>query len=117
MTEPITNKAFDQVSRALSSGAYAQLRRLLSDGLAASDVAHLIESSPPKERQLLWSLLSQENRGETLQYLGDDIQSELLATMDAQEIIATLGDLETDDLADLLQQLPYKLIDLSLIHI
>ena len=115
MGELITNKAFDKVSdkvnHALSSGAYAQLRRLLSDGLAASDVAHLIESSPPKERQLLWSLLNQENRGEVLQYLSDDVQSELLSTMDAKEIIATLGDLETDDLADILQQLPYKLID------
>ena len=115
MGELITNKAFDKVSdkvnHALSSGAYAQLRRLLSDGLAASDVAHLIESSPPKERQLLWSLLNQENRGEVLQELSDDVQSELLSTMDAKEIIATLGDLETDDLADILQQLPYKLID------
>ena len=111
MAELITNKALDQIRHALDSGAYAQLRRLLGDGLAASDVAYLIESSPPKERQLLWSLLSQENRGEVLQYLGDEVQAELLATMDAQEISTAFGDLETDDLADLLQQLPYKLID------
>jgi len=97
---------FKHVSDALDSGALAQVRRILNKSLQAADVAHILESSPPKERKLLWSLIDEDNSGEVLQHLSDDIQSWILNSMTAQEVADAMSDLDADDIADLLQNLP-----------
>jgi len=91
---------------ALESGALAQVRRILNSDLQAADVAHLLESSPPKERNLLWDLIDEENEGEVLQHLNDELQSWLLNRMSVEEVANAMSDLDTDDVADLLQILP-----------
>lgn len=102
-------KRLKHLSEALESGALAQVRRILNNGLQSADVAHLLESSPPKERKLLWDLIDEENEGEVLQYLSDDIQAWILTSMSAQEVANVMADLETDDVVDLLQNLPNTL--------
>lgn len=97
---------FKHVSDALDSGALVQVRRILNKSLQAADVAHILESSPPKERKLLWSLIDEDNSGEVLQNLSDDIQSWILNSMTAQEVADAMSDLDADDIADLLQNLP-----------
>ncbi len=97
---------FKYLSDALDSGALAQVRRILNNSLQAADVAHILESSPPKERKLLWSLIDEDNSGEILQHLNDDIQSWILNSMTAQEVAEAMADLDADDVADLLQNLP-----------
>ena len=91
---------------ALETGALTQVRRILNSDLQAADVAHLLESSPPKERNLLWSLIDEENEGEVLQNLSDELQSWVLNRMSVQEVANAMTDLDTDDIADLLQNLP-----------
>lgn len=91
---------------ALESGAMAQVRRILNSDLQAADVAHLLESTPPKERKLLWELIDEDNEGEVLQHLNDELQSWLLNQMSVQEVANAMSDLDTDDVADLLQILP-----------
>lgn len=90
---------------ALNSAAHAPLQRMLNT-LPATEVAHLITSSPPKTRAVIWQLLDIDNEGEILQYLGDEIQSQFLRQMDTEEVVAITEGLEADDLADILQQLP-----------
>ncbi|GAA6133886.1 magnesium transporter [Oceaniserpentilla sp. 4NH20-0058] len=92
---------------ALESGALAQVRRILNSDLQPADVAHLLESSPPKERNLLWDLIDEENEGEVLQHLNDELQSWLLNRMSVEEVANAMSDLDTDDVADLLQILPH----------
>ncbi|OOV85768.1 magnesium transporter, partial [Oceanospirillum linum] len=82
----------------------------INRGLPAQDVAHLLESSPPKERDLLWSMIEAEFRGDVLQYLTDDIQAIYLNRMNPEELLAATEGLDTDDIADLLQQLPDTII-------
>ena len=98
------------LSDALDSGSLRQVARILNKGLDGSDIAHLIESSPPKQRSIIWSLLDQDLCGEVLQYLSEDIQAYFLSKLNAQEVIDVTGDLDTDDLADVLQQLPDAII-------
>jgi len=98
------------LSDALDSGSLRQVARILNKGLEPSDIAHLIESSPPKQRSVLWSLVDEDLRGEILQYLSEDIQAYFLSKLNAQEVISVTGDLDTDDLADILQQLPDTVI-------
>ncbi|SDL59835.1 magnesium transporter [Modicisalibacter muralis] len=95
-----------RLSEALESGALDQARRMLNRGLAPVDVAHLLESTPPKERDVLWELIEPELQGDVLQYLGEDIQVEFLNRMDAQQLVSATEGLDVDDLADLLQRLP-----------
>ena len=94
------------ISEAIESGSTKQVARVINKGLSPSDIAHLIESSPPKERALIWRLLEQSLKGEVLQYLSEDIQSHFLSKLNTQEVISVTEDLDTDDLADILQQLP-----------
>ncbi len=99
----------EELNAALASGTFTQVRGMLNT-LRHVDVARLIESSTPKNRQLLWRLIDVENEGEVLQALNDDISNQFLRAMDADEIVALTEGLETDDIADLLQQLPDQII-------
>ncbi len=96
--------------QALESGALSQVQRILNQTLKPVDVAHLIESSTPSVRELLWELLDAENSGEVLQYLSEEVQASFLTRMSAEEMANALSDLDTDDVADLLQHLPDQVI-------
>jgi len=98
------------LSEALDSGALKQVARILNGGLSPSDIAHLLESSPPRQRVLLWNLVDKQLEGEVLQYMADDIRADFLSEFNAQELANLLEDFESDDLADLLQQLPDTVI-------
>jgi len=105
----------DELHAALNSGTFVQVRRMLN-ALPPADVAHLIESSPPKSRHILWQLVDSDHEGEVLQELGDDIQTEFLEGMDSREVLAITEGLEPDDVADILQQLPDRVIQDVLQH-
>ncbi len=95
-------KAFNE---ALDNGALAEVRHMLQ-GMPAADTAHLLESSPPRERNILWKLISKEDEGDVLQYMHEEIAAQFLRHRNAQEIIDTVEDFEPDDFADLIQELP-----------
>ncbi len=98
-------KQLNALTQALESGTFERVRRLLNN-LPAPEAAHLLETSPPRQRELLWQLLTQDNEAEVLQYLGEEVRGELLKGLSGEELVPLIEDLETDDLADLLQQLP-----------
>ncbi|MCP3906909.1 MAG: magnesium transporter [Oceanicoccus sp.] len=99
----------DQLNQALDSGAFIQVQRMLNS-LPAPDVAHIIESSPPKTRAVIWRLIDVEREGEVLPYLNDEIESQFLRAMDSKELLTITEGLEADDVADILQQLPDRVI-------
>lgn len=96
------------LNAALESGALTQVKRILNSGLAPVDVAHLIESSPPKARKLLWELVDKDLEGEVIQHLSEELQSHFLSDMSAEEVVDLTADMDTDDVADMLQQLPER---------
>ncbi len=100
-----TKERLDRFYAALNSGMFAYVRRMLND-LPPADAAHLIEATPPRSRQILWNLVDDDREGEVLNYLSDDLRSEILSRMDAAEVVAATSSLETDDLADILGDLP-----------
>ena len=73
------------LSEALDSGALKQVARILNGGLSPSDIAHLLESSPPRQRVLLWKLVDKQLEGEVLQYMSDDIRADFLSEFNAQD--------------------------------
>jgi magnesium transporter len=104
-TQAKAQKKLDALSLALDSGTFVDVRRMLN-GLAAADVAHLLESSPPNFRRILWELVEVDQEGEILGELNDELQSLFLSDMDAAEVVQITEGLEDDDIADILQQLP-----------
>ena len=61
-----------------------QIRRLLNK-MNASEIAHMLESSPPKQRNLLFSLLKTEEEGDVLFELGEEIQQDLMSNISDEE--------------------------------
>lgn len=98
------------VTESLESGTTMQIRYLLNGALPAQDVARLLESSPPKERKLLWELIDTTNEGEVLQYLSEDIGAQFMKNMNTERLIAVSENFESDDLTDLLQHLPETIV-------
>tara|TARA_Y100000768_G_scaffold63704_2_gene43843 strand:+ start:4440 stop:5795 length:1356 start_codon:yes stop_codon:yes gene_type:complete len=82
-----------------------QIKRILS-GMHPSDVAHSLESLPPKERKFLWSLIETKDEGEIISELHDEIQQELILEISPQELATIISDLELDEIVDILQILP-----------
>ena len=104
-----TQEQLHRLSTALESGAFVQVRQMLNS-LSAPVIAHLLESSPPKNRLVLWRLLEKENEGKVLNFLNEDIQTDLLEKMSPEQVASITQGLDTDDLADILQQLPKPVI-------
>ncbi len=100
----------DKLNEALDGGELRQVRFTLNHTLRPTEVARLIEKSPPKERQVLWSLISADLEADVLQHLGDDIQADILSRMDSEEVLALTESLESDDMVDILQQLPDRVM-------
>ncbi len=103
--EATSQNTLDKLSHALDSGAFVDVRRMLN-GLPPADAAHLLESSPPKFRNILWTMIEAENEGEVLNELGDELRIHLLSEMEAGRVASLMEGLEDDDVADILQQLP-----------
>ena len=95
-----------ELNDALDSGAFIQARHMLNHTLKPADTAHLLESSPPREREVLWNLVNPELEGEVLHHLSDEIQAEFVNQMNTEELLQATENLDTDHFADILQQLP-----------
>jgi magnesium transporter len=55
---------------------------------------------------VIWQLLEEEDRNHVLQHLGDEVRADFLEAMDTAQLVAAADDMDTDDFADILQQLP-----------
>jgi len=101
--QPVAKLA--EVIRVYGSGSAAETKVLLAS-LRAPELAHVLESIPSQMRHVMWQLLEEEPRNQTLQHLGEDVRGEFLEDMDTAQLVAVADDLDTDDFADILQQLP-----------
>jgi magnesium transporter len=87
------------------SSSLNQIKRMLGN-MHSSEIAHSLESLPPKERKLLWSMIELEDEGEIIAELNDEIQQELISEISTNELIKIIEDLELDEIVDILQVLP-----------
>ena len=94
---------------ALESGTLVNVRNMLN-GLHPAEIAHLLESLPPDERELVWELVDPELDGDVLLHVNDELRASLIREMSPHELVAAAEGLDTDDLADILQDLPDAVI-------
>ncbi len=105
MSESNTNDNLQIILDDASNLSLNQIRRLLSK-MTAPEIAHALESSPPKQRNLLFSLLKTEEEGDVLFELGEEIQQDLVSNISNEELIEAVKELELDEVVDILQNLP-----------
>jgi magnesium transporter len=90
----------------LDSGTMQQSGRLLNT-LTPGEIAHILEALPITQRDIVWSLVDEENNGDVLMELAEDVRADLISRMDHAEVVAVSEGLDLDDLADLMQELPH----------
>ena len=100
----LKNRRLAAVRAALEKGAPAAQR--LTNSLHPAEVARLLESLPPAQRELVWDLLDADMEGEVLIELNEQVREGLIRGMDAEELAAATEGMEIDDLADLAADLP-----------
>lgn len=97
-----------EVIRQYGSGSLDETRFLL-ESLRAPEIANLMESTPPRVRRVIWGLLDEEDENQVIQHLREDVRADFLESMNTERLVAAGVDLEVDDFADILQQLPATL--------
>lgn len=82
-----------------------KLERLLAN-LHPADIADILESLPIERRLIVWDLVKVESDGDILVEVSDAVRQTLIADMDSTELLAAAEYLDTDEIADIAQDLP-----------
>lgn len=105
MPKEIKTIKLDAIIESLNSGAMLKAKLILN-GLHPAEIARLLESSPSRQRRLIWEMLDHSNDGEVLLEVGEEVRNNLMESMDDSSLLAATKGLDVDDLADLLDELP-----------
>ena len=100
---------FELIQNTISNPEFKSKLGNIINEMTPSELAYVIESSPPQERKIIWDLIQLDSEGEVLGELDENLREELLKGMDPEEIKVAISDLEVDDLVDILQTLPEKM--------
>ena len=80
--------------------ASQQLRDYLNQ-LHYADIADLLETLPPDDRMLVWSLVNEDIDGRVLVEVSDPVRESLIEDLDPHELVQIAGQLDGDELADI----------------
>ena len=105
----IGDNLLSQLDSAINSKTLDQIKFDLNN-LSPPDIAHQLETAPPRYRHILWGLINKDISGAVLHDLSDEIQFEFLTKMDGAEVALLTEGLNVDDVVDILQHLPEQVI-------
>ncbi|MGL6025541.1 MAG: magnesium transporter MgtE N-terminal domain-containing protein, partial [Vibrio sp.] len=94
-----------EITDALDNGRFVHVRRQLQD-MEPEDIAHLLEASPRKAREVLWQLTDPEDYGEILDELNEDVKDALVSKMAPEKLAEATEGMDIDDVAYVLRSLP-----------
>lgn len=94
-----------RVIEMLRSNDIEAVKSLLTD-LHPAEIAHLLESLPSDQRTLIWEQIPRELDGEILTSLNEEVRTAFIHKMPSEELVAATESLDTDDLADILPEMP-----------
>ena len=106
--------AEEEIQESLLEALEAEHFGRVSDQLSEmhpSEIADLLESQPARNRELIWGLIDPDMAGEVLSHAQDSVRTSLLEQMHPHEVAEATKDLDADDLADILNDLPEGMAD------
>ena len=74
--------------------------------LHPGEIARLLEAIQPKDRAAIWPGIEISMQGEVLKEVNEDVQSQLIGEMSVDDLVKATEKLDTDDLADIVPNLP-----------
>ena len=104
-----TQQRLETLNTALHGGTAEQVRHLLAS-LHPAEIGDLLESLPHGPREILWELVDADDQGEALVAVNEEVRAGLIEGMETSKLVAIAGGLDTDDLADVLQDMPGAVI-------
>ncbi len=107
--EEKTARHLDRLSDALDSGVQSQVKQLLNS-LNGAEIGDLLESLPQTKRQAVWDFVKVDLDGDVLVEVNDEVRAGLIRDTSADDLIQAMSDLDIDDLADILNDLPDAVI-------
>ena len=90
---------------ALEASNHEEAKDQLKD-LHPGEIALLLEAIKPKYRTVIWPSLEVSIQGEVLKEVNEDVQSQLIDEMSVDALVKATEKLDTDDLADIVPNLP-----------
>ena len=108
--QPNKEQQLQFVTDLLESGTLTSVQRLVS-ALHPAEIAHLLESLRPGDREVIWKLVPGELVGEVLIELNDEVRTGLIEATDDNALINAADTLESDDLVDFLKDVPEVILN------
>jgi magnesium transporter len=90
---------------ALSQQDLQALHQVIID-LHPAEIALLLESLPADQRTIVWEQVDPSFDGDILLHVNDNLRASLIRDMESHELVAAAENLDLDDLADLLPEMP-----------
>ncbi len=103
--KPTKERKLATLRGALNKGSLRGASRMVN-AMHPAEIALLLESLPPAQREVVWEFVDPELEGDVLVELSDNVRQAFIQGMDADELLAAAEGMEVDDLADLLGDLP-----------
>ncbi|MCW5573605.1 MAG: magnesium transporter [Steroidobacteraceae bacterium] len=111
---PLKSGRLSALRDALDQGTLRTAHRMVN-AMHPADIALLLESLPPAQREIVWEMVDPELEGDVLVELNENVRAGFIEEMGAEELVAATEGLEVDDLADLLDELP-ETVTQQLLH-
>jgi magnesium transporter len=102
---PTKERRLAALRGALREGSWRGAARMIA-AMHPAEIARLIESLPPALREVVWNFVEPETEGDVLVELSENVRQSLIDGMDADELLAAAENMELDDLADVVGDLP-----------
>ena len=102
---PTKERRLAALRGALREGSWRGAARMVG-AMHPAEIALLIESLPPAQREVVWNFVEPEIEGDVLVELSEEVRQAVIDGMNAEELLAAAEDMELDDLADLVGDLP-----------
>ena len=103
------NSLIEKISVSLRDDSPEQIVEHLSE-MHPAEIAHLLESLPVNQREQVWACVPEDSDGEILLHLNDEARAAIINKMENDELVAATEALDTDDLADILPEMPHDVV-------
>ena len=104
----LSNEVVESVQEALGAGDVALVEELIQP-LHPADMADLLESLTPEERELLLKIHRAQLEAEVVSYLDAGLRAEVCRTLGAKKVAQILNQLDSDDALEIFEDLPEDL--------
>ncbi|MBQ7386695.1 MAG: magnesium transporter [Clostridia bacterium] len=104
-TSDLSADFVERLSLLIEEKKFSELKALLAD-VQAPDLAGLLDECEPKERTVIFRLLSKEHAAEAFAHLEPDSQRQLIESFTDAELSAVLSELYIDDTVDIIEEMP-----------